>query len=71
MKKILFAFMAVGLLFSASSCKKCGYCKDQYGQAGNNSSSVCKNNTFGGLLDEYEQAESQCAADQGTWVVTK
>ncbi len=69
MKRILFALMAVSMLATATSCKKCGYCKYSNGQG--NSSSVCKENGFGGLLDEYKEAESQCQADNGTWVVTK
>lgn len=69
MKRILFALMAVSMLATATSCKKCGYCK--YANNGGNSSSVCKNNQLGGLLDEYAEAESQCQADGGVWVVTK
>jgi hypothetical protein len=68
MKKLLFALMAVGLMASASSCKKCGHCEYS---TGGNSSAVCKNNQLGGLLDEYKQAEADCEADGDTWVVHK
>jgi hypothetical protein len=69
MKKLLFALMAVGLMASASSCKKCGYC--QYGGGQGNSSAVCRNNTFPGVGDSYKEAEADCQAQGGQWVVTK
>jgi len=69
MKKILYVLLAVGALSSASSCKKCGYC--QYSNGGGNSSAVCKNNSLGGLLDEYQQAQADCDANGGKWVITK
>lgn len=71
MKKILFAFMAAGLIVSASSCKKCGYC--DLGN-GNTESTVCKDNSLGPVsssFDGYDQAKGDCERRGGTWVVTK
>jgi len=69
MKKLFFALMACGLLVTANSCKKCGYCRDS---SGNNGSAVCRNNTLAPLgVDDYKQAEADCQAANGTWVVTK
>mgnify|MGYP003351989870 CR=1 FL=1 len=70
MKKLLFAFMAIALIGSASSCKKCGYCKYNNGQS--NSSAVCKNSTLAAVgADEYQQAEADCQAQGGSWQLTK
>lgn len=70
MKKLLFAFAAVALMGSATSCKKCGYCK--YSNGGGNSSATCRNSTLTAIgVDEYAQAESDCQAQSGTWVITK
>jgi hypothetical protein len=69
MKKILYLLLVVGAMSSASSCKKCGYC--QYPNGGGNSEAVCKDNSLGGLLDNYKEAQAQCDADGGTWVNTK
>ena len=70
MKKVFFALMAAGLLFTASSCKKCGYC--QYGNGQGNSSAVCKQNgIFAAVADDYKQAEANCQANGGVWVLTK
>lgn len=70
MKKLFFALMACGLLVSANSCKKCGYC--QYSNGQGNSSAVCRNNTIlAAVVDDYKQAEADCSAQGGTWVVTK
>ena len=67
MKKLLFALMAVGLLLSANSCKKCGYCRDANGTTG---SAVCKNSTESALgISSYKEAETNCHAGGGTWVV--
>lgn len=71
MKKILFAFLTVGLLFSASSCKKCGYCEYPNGST---DASVCKDNSLGpisGSLDGYEEAQSECDRNGGKWVNSK
>ncbi len=65
MKKLLLAFASVSIIAAAPSCKKCGFCKYQNGT---NSNAVCKNTTLSALgVDEYSQAEAQCAADGGTW----
>ncbi|HLP19005.1 MAG TPA: hypothetical protein VK174_01815 [Chitinophagales bacterium] len=67
MKKILFALMAVGLMASASSCKKCGYCKYANGST---DAAVCKNTTASALgVDGYKEAETNCEAAGGTWIV--
>ncbi len=68
MKKILFALMAVGLLFTANSCKKCGHCAYA---SGGTSSATCKNSgLFAGITgDSYQQAEADCVAAGDTWVV--
>ncbi len=67
MTKFFFALMACSLLFTANSCKKCGYCRDANG---NNGSAVCKNSTLGALgMDEYKEAETNCHANGGTWIV--
>ena len=67
MKKLLFAFMTIGLIASASSCKKCGYCRDSNGNSG---SAVCKGGTLGALgADGYKEAETNCHAQGGTWVI--
>lgn len=71
MKKILYVLLAVGALSTASSCKKCGYCKASAANGGGNGEAVCKDNSLGGLLDNYKEAQAQCDADGGTWVVTK
>jgi hypothetical protein len=67
MKKLFFALMAVGLLASATSCKKCGYCRYS-----NQSTSdvTCKNSTASALgVDGYKEAETTCHSQGGTWVV--
>jgi len=65
MKKLLFAFAAVAILTSVTSCKKCGFCKYANGST---SDAVCKNTTLSALgVDEYSQAEAQCSADGGVW----
>lgn len=65
MKKLFFAFAAVAIIAAAPSCKKCGYCKYANGTS---SDAVCKNTTMSALgFDEYAKAETQCAADGGTW----
>lgn len=70
MKKILFAFMAVGLMASASSCNKCGYCNYPGGQS--NTSAICQNGTLGPLGgDGYKEAKANCSANGGSWVITK
>lgn len=70
MKKLLFALMAVGLMASASSCKKCGYC--DYPGTQSNGSAVCKNSTLGALGgDGYKEAEANCQSQGGSWVLTK
>lgn len=69
MKKLFYAFAALALLVSASSCKKCGYCKYP---AGYNSDSVCnQTGVLASVDNSYDEAKSQCSADQGTWVTTK
>lgn len=75
MKKLLFVFMAVGLITSASSCKKCGYC-DHTNNVNNpqsNGSAVCQSsNAFENLDGEsYKQVKADCSAEGGVWVVTK
>ncbi len=68
MKKLFFAFMAAGLMLSAASCNKCGYCKYS---SGSNSSSVCQSGTLiPGVTSEYKQAQSDCKANGGSWEVT-
>ena len=70
MKKILVALMAVGLMASASSCKKCGYC--QYPGSQGNGSAVCQSGTLSPLgLDGYKEAKATCSSNGGTWVITK
>ncbi len=70
MKKILFAFVAVGLMASATSCNKCGYCQYPGGQG--NGGAVCQSGTLGPLgADGYKEAKADCAADGGVWVITK
>ncbi|MBX2902512.1 MAG: hypothetical protein KF872_03065 [Chitinophagales bacterium] len=65
MKKLFFAIAAIATLAAAPSCKKCGFCKYPNGST---SDAVCKNTTLSALgVDEYSQAEAQCAADGGTW----
>jgi hypothetical protein len=74
MKKLLFAIMALTIILSASSCKKCGYCLYA---SGLRSSDVCQ--VTGALgateeltvgADDYIAAESNCMAQAGaTWVV--
>ncbi len=67
MKKLLFALMAISLMATASSCKKCGYCRDINGNPG---SAVCKGGTFGPLEgDNYKESETNCRAQGGTWIV--
>lgn len=70
MKKLFFAFMTIGVLASATSCKKCGYCRYPNGSV---DSSVCQGGTvIPGVPSEYDQAKSNCTGpSQGTWVVTK
>lgn len=71
MKKILFALMAVGLMASASSCKKCGYCEYPGGAT---DPSVCKDNSLGpisGSYDGYAEAQSECDRNGGSWVNSK
>jgi hypothetical protein len=69
MKKLLFALMAGGILFSAASCHKCGYCR--YGGSNGNSSSVCQSSSpIPGITSDYKEAQSNCSAQGGTWVVT-
>ena len=70
MKKLLLAFMTLGLIISASSCKKCGYC--QYGGGNGNGSAVCQNSTLAAVgADDYNQAKADCSAQGGVWVLTK
>lgn len=71
MKKLFFVAAAIALVSSVSSCKKCGYCN--YGGNNGNSSSVCKNSNpvLAGMIDDYDQAKSDCQAQNGTWVVSK
>jgi hypothetical protein len=72
MKKLLFALMTVGLLASASSCKKCGYC--HYAN-GSNDDAVCSggsdplSNSLNG--NDYKEVQANCQAHSGTWVKTK
>ena len=67
MKKLLFALMAISLMATASSCKKCGYCRYPNGST---DSAVCKGGTLGALqVDGYKEAETNCGAQNGTWVV--
>ena len=69
MKKLFFALMATGLLFSATSCHKCGYCR--YSGNGGNSSSTCQSSSLvPGITSSYDQAKSDCAAQGGAWVTT-
>ncbi len=69
MKKLFFAIAAVALISSVSSCKKCGYCEYSNGST---SSAVCKqNNPILGVLDEYEEAQTNCQAQGGKWVNKK
>jgi hypothetical protein len=73
MKKLLFALMAVGLMASASSCKKCGYCKNEGGIPGNNGEAVCGGGSaFENAIDgnAYKEGKAQCGADNGIWVDT-
>ncbi len=69
MKKVFYT-LALGVIFSSafSSCKKCGHCRDAFG---NNSSATCQNSTLAAVgVDEYKQAEADCKAQTGsTWVV--
>jgi len=68
MKKIFFALMAAGLMISATSCNKCGYCRYS---SGSNSSSVCQTTSLiPGVTSEYKQAQSDCKANGGDWIVT-
>jgi len=70
MKKLFFALMATGMLISATSCHKCGYCK--FPNNGGNGSSVCQSSSvIPGVPSEYDTEKSDCAASNGTWVVTK
>lgn len=70
MKKLFYSIVACGLLLSATSCHKCGYCK--YANNGGNSSSTCQSSTLiPGITSEYDQAKADCQAQSGTWVVTK
>ena len=70
MKKLLFAFMTVGLIASASSCKKCGYCA--YGGSQGNGSAVCQSSSIvPGITSDYKEAQANCSAQGGTWVITK
>lgn len=70
MKKLFFAFAAVALMGSATSCKKCGYC--QY-VTGDRSGATCQNSgLFAAVDDSYKQAEADCKATIGaSWVVQK
>lgn len=70
MKKLLLAFMTLGLIISASSCKKCGYC--QYGGGNGNGSAVCQSSSVvPGITSDYNQAKADCSAQGGVWVLTK
>ena len=70
MKKLFYSIVACGLLLSATSCHKCGYCN--YGGGQGNGSSVCQSSSLiPGVTSEYDQAKSNCQAQSGTWVVTK
>jgi hypothetical protein len=71
MKKLLFSALAVALIMSASSCKKCGYCQfPTY-----NDEAVCSGgsdpltNTIDG--NDYKQVKANCQAQGGNWVDTK
>jgi hypothetical protein len=67
MKRILFALMAISMLATANSCKKCGYCRYSNGST---DAAVCRNTTATALgVDGYKEAETNCQANQGTWVV--
>lgn len=66
MKKLFFAVLCAGMLMSFNSCKKCGYCK----YATYNDDAVCRNTTLGALgVDGYKEAETNCEAAGGTWIV--
>ena len=68
MKKILFALLAIALVGSASSCKKCGYCVDS---SGNHSAATCSQSGLAAIGgDPYRQAKADCEAEIGShWVV--
>jgi uncharacterized ferredoxin-like protein len=59
MKKLFLAVVALGLLVSAQSCKKCGYC------GSSSSTEFCEkdNKTL------YDLAKSTCESNGGTWTV--
>ena len=71
MKKIFFAFLAIGLLSGATSCKKCGHCQYSAAHGGGTSSATCKQSgLYAGLTgDPYQQAQADCVAAGDTWVV--
>ena len=78
MKKLLFAFMAIATVVSASSCNKCGYCDNSNkptsgGYPQQNGSAVCQTSNPIEALDgnSYKQEKADCSADGGVWVVTK
>ena len=73
MKKLFFVLISLGVLAATPSCKKCGYCKDQYGQSGNNGSAVCSSSNAFESLDgnSYDQAKTECSSVNGVWVNTK
>ncbi len=65
MKKVLFALMAVSMLATASSCKKCGYCTLP---GGDTEPSVCKSNTASALgVDDYKETQTDCERRGGVW----
>lgn len=67
MKKLFFAALCTGMLMSFNSCKKCGYCKYPSGAT---DAAVCRNSTLNALgIDEYKEAETNCQAAGGTWIV--
>lgn len=68
MKKLLLALLTVGVSFIASSCHKCGYCRET---GGYNSSSTCQTTSIPGIPSDYDEAKSDCASRGGTWVLTK
>jgi hypothetical protein len=67
MKKLFFGLACLTLV-TVSSCKKCGYCDLPGGQV--NGSAYCKGTQpFSG--NDYREAQANCQADGGTWVLTK
>ncbi len=70
MKKLFFAVVAIAVMSSFTSCKKCGHCEGGNGNQISNNTTVCKDNSLGPLvnLDNYAESEAQCKTDGGKWI---